>query len=145
LLRSKIGSLLGMPAEQVREERALLEMGLDSLMAVELRNWIEGHMEVNLPISALMKSQSLGGLIAQISDGIGENGSSVGSSSSDATTGLAATQSASATSDSTSGNATNPASPAQWTSEEAGQLLNNIDQLTDDQVSQLLSQVLKQM
>lgn len=145
LLRSKIGSLLGMPAEQVREERALLEMGLDSLMAVELRNWIEGHMEVNLPISALMKSQSLGGLIAQISDGIGENGSSVGSSSSDATTGSTATQVASATSDSTSGNAANSASPAQWTSEQAGQLLNNIDQLTDDQVSQLLSQVLKQM
>ncbi|MFO0939500.1 MAG: SDR family NAD(P)-dependent oxidoreductase [Pirellulales bacterium] len=175
LLRNKIGSLLGMPAEQVREERALLEMGLDSLMAVELRNWIEGHMQVNLPISTLMKSQSLGGLIAQIAEGIGAStaSSSVAltttSPASGTTSGgpavpvqaLAAQTNAASTGQVDQG-ATNVGSKsvsatavaAQLANQDsnsgldtdgANSLLNNIDQLTDEQVNQLLSQVLKQM
>ena len=59
-----------MAAEQVRDDRAPLEMGLDSLMAVELRNWIESRLEISLPISALMRSQSLTELIACISDAL---------------------------------------------------------------------------
>ncbi len=74
MVRSKIGSLLGISAENIDSERALLEMGLDSLMAVEMRNWIEGQMEINLPISTLMRSESLTQVIEAISETI-EDGS----------------------------------------------------------------------
>jgi acyl carrier protein len=66
LLRYKAGSLLGIASEHIQRERALLEMGLDSLMAVEMRNWIEAQMEISLPIAALMRSASLHELIAKV-------------------------------------------------------------------------------
>ncbi len=162
LLRNKIGSLLGLPAEQVREEKALLEMGLDSLMAVELRNWIEGHMEVNLPISALMKSQSLSGLIAQIADGIGDSSSTGGATTAASQASTTEPQPASQPANASTGNASSSSSKTASATAAAAELgtqatksaanndgadslLNNIDQLTDEQVNQLLSQVLKQM
>ena len=70
LLRSKAGSLLGIASEHIQRERALLEMGLDSLMAVEMRNWIEAQMEINLPIAALMRSASLNEVIAKVCENI---------------------------------------------------------------------------
>jgi hypothetical protein len=108
-------------------------MGLDSLMAVELRNWIEGHLEVSLPISALMRSQSLGGLVHQISDAIGQTVLSA----------TAPSPTIAATSTQTPG-ALTADSGLQWTKDQAGQLLENLDQLTDEQVRQLLSQALEQ-
>lgn len=65
-LRTKTGQLLGIASDQIQSERALLEMGLDSLMAVEMRNWIEGQLEINVPISALMRSESLADLAEQL-------------------------------------------------------------------------------
>ncbi len=72
LLRTKAGSLLGIASEQIETDQALLEMGLDSLMAVEMRNWIESRMEVNLPISALMRSESLAQLTSSICELLGD-------------------------------------------------------------------------
>ena len=66
LLRFKAGSLLGIASEHIQRERALLEMGLDSLMAVEMRNWIESQMEISVPIAALMRSASLGELVVKV-------------------------------------------------------------------------------
>ena len=59
ILRQKAGALLGIDCEQIERNRPLLELGLDSLMAVEMRNWIESQIDINLPISALMRSASL--------------------------------------------------------------------------------------
>ncbi|MCA9126961.1 MAG: SDR family NAD(P)-dependent oxidoreductase [Planctomycetales bacterium] len=73
LLRNKAGSLLGIPTEDIQADRTLLEMGLDSLMAVEMRNWIESQMEISVPISALMKSSTLGELTEEIGEHIGDN------------------------------------------------------------------------
>jgi acyl transferase domain-containing protein/NADPH:quinone reductase-like Zn-dependent oxidoreductase/acyl carrier protein len=75
LLRSKLSSLLGLNVEQIQPERALLEMGLDSLMAVEVRNWIESQMEIDLPISALMRGESLAHLAARICELMDEQNS----------------------------------------------------------------------
>ncbi len=66
MLRAKAGTLLGITPQQLPGDRALLEMGLDSLMAVEIRNWVESQMQISLPISALMRSDSLSELVAKI-------------------------------------------------------------------------------
>jgi acyl carrier protein len=55
----KAATLLGMEPESMQWDRSLLSMGLDSLMAVEIRNWIESRLEIDLPISDLMRSESL--------------------------------------------------------------------------------------
>jgi hypothetical protein len=43
-------------------------------MAVELRNWIEGELEVNLPIVELMRSPSLAGLAELLAEQLATHG-----------------------------------------------------------------------
>jgi acyl transferase domain-containing protein/acyl carrier protein len=75
LLRDKVARILGTAAERLDAEKSLLNLGLDSLMAVELRNWIEGEFRVNLPIMELMRSPSLArlteSLLEQLAKGDG--------------------------------------------------------------------------
>jgi acyl transferase domain-containing protein/aryl carrier-like protein len=62
LLREKASRLLGVAPERLDSETPLLDLGLDSLMAVELRNWFESELEINLPVVQLMRSPNLGDL-----------------------------------------------------------------------------------
>lgn len=119
LIRSKSSMLLGIPADQIQGDRALLEMGLDSLMAVEMRNWIEGQMEIGLPISALMRSESMNHVVEQIcaaiDGGLNENVANVQSSEA--------------------------AEPAYA---DAESLLEQLPNLDSEEVSQLLGQMLRE-
>jgi acyl carrier protein len=47
-------------------DRPLVEAGLDSLMAVELRNELEGRIGVSLPISVFLKGASVQALAAEL-------------------------------------------------------------------------------
>ena len=58
-LANKLAQLLGMDANKIRIETPLLDMGLDSLMAVELRNWMQSSFELNLPIASLMRNANI--------------------------------------------------------------------------------------
>lgn len=51
-----ISHTLGIPADRLDQERPLNELGLDSLMAVELINQLESDLEVRIPNSELMKN-----------------------------------------------------------------------------------------
>jgi aryl carrier-like protein len=62
LLRDKVARVLGTAPDRLDGDRPLLQLGIDSLMAVELRNWIEGELQVDLPIVDLMRSPSVSGL-----------------------------------------------------------------------------------
>ena len=62
LLRDKVARVLGTSPDRLDGDKPLLQLGIDSLMAVELRNWLEGELQVNLPIVELMRSPSLSGL-----------------------------------------------------------------------------------
>jgi polyketide synthase 12/epothilone polyketide synthase D len=59
LLRDKTARVLGTSADRLDADKPLLNLGLDSLMAIELRNWIEQELRVNLPIMELMRSPGL--------------------------------------------------------------------------------------
>jgi acyl transferase domain-containing protein/aryl carrier-like protein len=59
LLRDKTARVLGTSADRLDDDKPLLHLGLDSLMAIELRNWIEQELRVNLPIMELMRSPGL--------------------------------------------------------------------------------------
>ena len=56
LLRDKSARLLGVAPERLDSDTPLLDLGLDSLMAVELRNWIESQLEVDLPVGLVHHS-----------------------------------------------------------------------------------------
>jgi NADPH:quinone reductase-like Zn-dependent oxidoreductase/aryl carrier-like protein len=68
LLRDKVARVLGTSPERLDDHRPLLQLGIDSLMAVELRNWIEGELQVNLPVVELLRSPSLAGLVDRLAD-----------------------------------------------------------------------------
>jgi acyl transferase domain-containing protein/acyl carrier protein len=59
LIRDKVARVLGTTPDRLDTNKPLLHLGIDSLMAVELRNWIEQELRVNLPIMELMRSPSL--------------------------------------------------------------------------------------
>jgi acyl carrier protein len=58
-LRDKVARVLGSTPDKVDFAKPLTDLGLDSLMAVELRNWIEGELRINLPIVELMQGPSV--------------------------------------------------------------------------------------
>lgn len=77
----KLASLLGGNVAELDADRPMLEMGLDSLMAVELRNWIEGQLQLKLQIGALMRGSSLRSLVATLSESLAmETGDASGAS-----------------------------------------------------------------
>ena len=70
-LRAKIAGLLGGVEADLETDRPLLDLGLDSLMSVELRNWIEHQAGISLPISALMRSSGVDALAESIGTMLG--------------------------------------------------------------------------
>jgi acyl carrier protein len=92
-------------------ERPLLEQGLDSLMAVEIRNLISAAFGETIPVAVLLEGASLENLAEQIES------SSVESVSEESAPDRVA---------------------AELAPGEAQQLLQNIDQVSDEQVNDLL-------
>jgi acyl carrier protein len=62
----KIGSLLMVSAEDLDASKAMADYGMDSLVAVEMRNWITRDLEVTMPILELLGSGSIKDLCKSI-------------------------------------------------------------------------------
>jgi acyl transferase domain-containing protein/acyl carrier protein len=58
-VREQVARVLGTSAGKIDLERPLNELGLDSLMAIELKNRLESDLALSLPTSELMQSPSL--------------------------------------------------------------------------------------
>ena len=61
-LRSRLGGVLGVTAEGIDVDRPLIDMGLDSLIAVELRTLLKNDLGVELPVVQLLGGITVAGL-----------------------------------------------------------------------------------
>ncbi|MBT8227818.1 MAG: type I polyketide synthase [Dactylosporangium sp.] len=67
-LHLSVAATLGADPAEVRAEQPLIDLGFDSLMAVELRNELEGQLNIFLPVSSFLADASVKSLTGQIMD-----------------------------------------------------------------------------
>jgi NADP-dependent 3-hydroxy acid dehydrogenase YdfG/aryl carrier-like protein len=96
--------------------QSLMEFGLDSLMMIELKNWVEKNLAVDVPLSCFFEAASIGQLAVQIFERFDT---------------IAA-----------SGRPQNELAVAASSSQKAGELLKNLDQLSNAEVDSLLNTML---
>ena len=66
-LSEQVAKVLALgPTQAVPADRSLLDMGMDSLMAMELRNRIAGAVEVRIAVADLLEGPTTGQLAATI-------------------------------------------------------------------------------
>lgn len=65
-LAEKLGTILMVPVEDLDPETPITKYGLDSLNAIELRNWITKELQANLQVLELLTSGSLANLASTI-------------------------------------------------------------------------------
>jgi NADPH:quinone reductase-like Zn-dependent oxidoreductase/acyl carrier protein len=76
MLREQVAKVVRMPAEHVDVEQSVFELGMDSLMAVELQVAIESQFGVTIPAMAINEETSIVQLAGQIARQLGGNGAS---------------------------------------------------------------------
>ncbi len=65
-VRAKVGRALGIPAAKVDVDRALTDLGLDSLIAVELMTVLKNELGVEFPVVKLLQGITIEGLAALV-------------------------------------------------------------------------------
>ena len=63
--------MLRVKPESLRDDQPLTDLGLDSLMGVEIENLIESSIGVALPPTSLMRARTIGQIASLISEHIG--------------------------------------------------------------------------
>ena len=69
-LREEIGQVLRLPADKVDPSKSVFDLGMDSLMAVELRMSVEERLGVEVPAMALSEGISISQLAERLRDGV---------------------------------------------------------------------------
>ncbi|AOY81500.1 type I polyketide synthase [Moorena producens JHB] len=67
-LQGEVAQLIGMTISQIDVEQPLTMMGVDSLMAAELRNVFQRQIEVDLPIEKLMEGLSITQMVSFLNE-----------------------------------------------------------------------------
>ncbi len=105
----KAASLLGIDPDKLPVDRPLLTLGLDSLMAVELRNWIESQLHIQWPIAELMRGEGLDRICVKMAESMPDE-----------------------------------AGGEEPVSASAEELLQQIPEMSDDDVDELLAQMIQE-
>jgi phthiocerol/phenolphthiocerol synthesis type-I polyketide synthase D len=120
-LSAQVARVLGLSASRVDLAQSLSNLGLDSLMAVELKNRIAVDLGVNVPMVKFLQGPSVAQAATQILDQINTEASKP-------STPLAP--------------AVAPRQEEHKNGDADGQLLAKLDQLSDEQVNSLLTEML---
>jgi acyl transferase domain-containing protein/NADPH:quinone reductase-like Zn-dependent oxidoreductase/SAM-dependent methyltransferase/acyl carrier protein len=70
-VRDAVGSVLRVKTDTLRDDQPLTDLGLDSLMGVEIENSIEGSLGVSLPPASLIRARTIGQIVALIAEHMG--------------------------------------------------------------------------
>ena len=70
-VRDVVGSVLRVKSDSLRDDQPLTDLGLDSLMGVEIENLIESSIGVALPPTSLMRARTVGQIASLISEHLG--------------------------------------------------------------------------
>jgi acyl carrier protein len=73
-LRDVVGSVLRVKPDTLRDDQPLTELGLDSLMGVEIENSIESAIGVTLPPASLIRARTIAQIVALIAEHMGVKG-----------------------------------------------------------------------
>jgi acyl-CoA synthetase (AMP-forming)/AMP-acid ligase II/acyl carrier protein len=125
----KIAAALKISPSRLDAQQPLNSLGLDSLTAVELKNWIEAELNVEVPITIFLQEPTIAQFSAQLLEQL--TGSQVGRP-----------QASSALPIDTRGQGNGSTSvPGEINQRDAAQLLEQLDQLSDEEVEALLGQL----
>jgi len=116
-LSEQVARVLGLSPSKLDVQQPLSHLGLDSLMAVELKNRIAVDLKVNVPVVKFLQGFSVDQAVTQVLDQLAAGAA----------------------------NPTTPLAPAVAQPEEqrnAERLLANLDQLSDEKVDSLLTDML---
>ena len=111
--------VLGLSPSKLDLQQPLSHLGLDSLMAVELKNRIAVDLKVNVPVAKFLQGFSVDQAVTQVLDQLAAEGA----------------------------NPTTPFAPAvaqPGEPQNAERLLANLDQLSNEQVDSLLADILRE-
>ncbi|MFM8230642.1 MAG: KR domain-containing protein, partial [Chthoniobacterales bacterium] len=70
-LQEVVGSVLRVKPDSLRPEQPLTDLGLDSLMGVEIENMIENSIGVTLPPTSLLRARTIGQIATLIDEHLG--------------------------------------------------------------------------
>jgi NAD(P)-dependent dehydrogenase (short-subunit alcohol dehydrogenase family)/acyl carrier protein len=70
-VRHAVGSVLRVKPDTLRDDQPLTDLGLDSLMGVEIENSIEASLGVALPAASLLRARTVGQIVALIAEQLG--------------------------------------------------------------------------
>ena len=68
LVMAQVARVLGTQPQKVDSSQSLMDMGLDSLMSLQLRNWVKSTLNVTIASSALLEQPSIDKLVNLLSD-----------------------------------------------------------------------------
>jgi phthiocerol/phenolphthiocerol synthesis type-I polyketide synthase D len=132
-LCEQVGAVLRVPASRLDIEQPLTTLGLDSLMAIELKNRIELALKVRIPIVTFLQGPSIAQFAGQVLEQILAMAEAV-----------PVTVSAETILESQNQANAHDEKVAVISQRDAEQLLAQVDQLSDEEVNALLSQMMQE-
>jgi acyl carrier protein len=70
-VRDAVASVLRVKSESLRDDQPLTDLGLDSLMGVEIENTLDASLGVSLPPASLTRARTIGQIVALIAEYMG--------------------------------------------------------------------------